>query len=104
MMNEIYLENPTDKDFAELEGKQIVSVKTNGNNSAITDAALESLSKVVGLESIDLEWATNITDNGISNLSVLTSLKYIDLSFCSNVTDTGVSSLKSSIKGVTIEQ
>ena len=102
-MKEINLKSATDKDFQQLENKCIRAIKTDGSNSEITDAALYSISKIVGLEELDLEWAVNITDVGLGYLHALPSLKYLDLSFCSNLSRGALDKLQSAINGLQIE-
>lgn len=104
MMKEICLENASDSDFSNLEGKEIKSIKTDGNNSGITNLALASIAKVVGLEEIDLEWATKITDEGLLHLHQAKSLRYLDLSFCGNITQSGIQQLQSTLTDLKIEQ
>jgi hypothetical protein len=103
-MKEIYLEQATDSDLAKLVGLEILSIKTDGNNSAITDKGLSYIPRIVGLSELDLEWATKITDKGIASLIKAKSLTYIDLSFCSNVSENAISKLKAANNGVTVER
>ena len=103
-MKEIYLESPTDDDFRQLENQNIRSIRTNGDNSSLTDAALRSISMVVGLEEADLEWAVNITDVGLEYLQNSSSLKYLDVSFCGNLTEIGIEKLRVSISGLHVER
>ena len=104
VMNKICLTNTSDSDFSDLEGKVVKYIKTDGNNSGITNAALTSIAKVIGLEELDLEWATQITDEGLSSLHQLKSLKYIDLSFCDNISLKGIQELKTALPSLEIEQ
>lgn len=103
-MNEIVLKEATDSDLNNLEGCLIKAIKTDGNNSAITDKGLESISKIIGLEELDLEWASQITDQGLEHLSKVKTLKYLDLSFCSKGTVTRIQNLKAMIPGLQSEQ
>ena len=102
-MSEIYLENPTDEDYKALIGSGVTSIITNGHNPALTDQALIYASKIPGLRSIDLEWATEITDAGLEHLYGLKKLEYIDLSFCSRVTASGVQGLRKANGSLVIE-
>ncbi|BFM12668.1 hypothetical protein R50072_28210 [Simiduia litorea] len=103
-MKEIYLEQATDLDLAKLVGLEILCIKTDGNNSAITDKGLSYIPKIIGLRELDLEWATEITDKGIASLIKAESLNYVDLSFCSNVSESAISKLKAANNGVTVER
>ncbi|MGJ3255022.1 MAG: hypothetical protein ACFE0K_01730 [Alcanivorax sp.] len=106
-MKEIYLEQAKDSDLASLAslaGQEISSIKTDGNNSALTDEGLKYIPEIIGLKELDLEWATQITDRGIEALSRAASLTYIDLSFCGNVSESAISKLKKINHGVTIER
>ncbi len=103
-MIELHLKNATDADLIELEGKRINTITTDGNNSAVSDNGLESLGKVIDLESLDLEWANGITDQGLQHLCNQLSLKYIDLSFCEKLTDNGIDKLRKSIPNLVVER
>ena len=103
-MKEIYLEQAKDEDLAKLVGKKISCIKTDGNNSSLTDEGLKFIPEIIGLSELDLEWATQITDKGIEALADATSLTYIDLSFCSNISEGAISKIKAAISGITIER
>ena len=103
-MNEIHLKNAKDEDFAKLVGREISCIKTDGNNSAITDEALRYVPKIIGLRELDLEWAIGITDKGIEQLTKARSLSYIDLSFCTNISEGAISKLKTAKPSITIER
>ncbi|PIQ40541.1 MAG: hypothetical protein COW58_05295 [Thalassolituus sp. CG17_big_fil_post_rev_8_21_14_2_50_53_8] len=102
-MNDIYLKKANDKDFFDLIGREVSSIKTDGNNSDITDDGLKYISQLDGLKELDLEWATQITDIGISYLCKLSTLTYIDLSFCKNISTKAIEELRAAIDGITIE-
>lgn len=102
-MRELYLSNPTDASFSELEGMSIRKILTNGGNAALTDRALLSISKILDLEQLDLEWATQITDQGLLCLAVVPTLTWVDLSFCTNITQHGVAKLRNAVPGLTVE-
>lgn len=104
VMSEIYLSNPTDRDFANLEGKAVSVIRTNGSNSEVTNASLESISKINGLRELDLEWATGITDAGLPWLHSLHGLEYIDLSFCNGITEAGISGLRAALPKCNVDR
>lgn len=103
-MNVIYLQQAKDSDLAKLAGKEISVIKTDGNNSALTDEGLSHIPEIIGLQELDLEWATQITDKGIEAISKVSSLTYIDLSFCSNVSEVAISKLKKINPSVRVER
>jgi hypothetical protein len=102
-MNKIYLENATDEDFKALIGTNTVAVLTDGNNSNLTDQALFYASKILGLKTLDLEWATGITDVGIKYLQFVSTLEYVDLSYCSKVSAMAVEQLRESNRSIVVE-
>jgi hypothetical protein len=102
-MNKIFLENATDEDFRALIGKKVYAVTTDGNNRKLTDQALFYASKISGLKTLDLEWATEITDIGLKHLHLVKTLEYVDLSFCSKISAMAVESLRESNSGIVVE-
>lgn len=104
-MKEIYLKSASDEDFIRLvDNLEIVSIKTDGNNSSITDQGLKYIATLSNLVELDLEWATNITDDGLAHLSTLKELKHLDLSFCSNISQSAIVKLKRSNVMLVVEQ
>ncbi len=103
-MIEIELINPTDEDFSKLEGLNVRTIRSDGNNSALSDKALQSLQYVIDLEELDLEWAQNITDKGLSYLEGIKTLKYVDLSFCGKITNSGIKALQIALPELEIER
>jgi hypothetical protein len=60
---------------------------------SITDAGLQWLTALTGLQFLDLAWCNNITDAGLRCLAPLASLQHLDLRECSNITDAGLQCL-----------
>lgn len=103
-MNNISLKAATDIDFEKLEGTRIKTIKTDGNNSAITDSSLKSIATISGLEELDLEWAAQITDEGLEQLHRMLSLKYLDISFCGRISLEAIEKLAKAIPGLEIDR
>ena len=61
----------------------------------MTDAGLEDLARIEGLESLKLT-ATDVTDNGLRLLSKLKNLKSLNLT-STNVTEVGVGQLQKAL-------
>ncbi|MDQ8205705.1 hypothetical protein [Pelagicoccus sp. SDUM812003] len=83
---------------------KIERIRTNGNNTNLTDSGVRQLSKLKELQELDLEWSTKLTDEGLLALSKAKKLKYLDISFCEGITDSGIEKLKSSIPKCEIER
>jgi hypothetical protein len=68
------------------------AIKVDLNSTATTDADLEALKPLTGLESLDLG-KTKVTDAGLEHLKGLTNLQVLNLAF-DDVTDAGLAHLK----------
>ncbi|WP_372371116.1 hypothetical protein [Candidatus Uabimicrobium sp. HlEnr_7] len=98
---EIYIKGG-DKEVAKLEGQEVHILCTCGMNG-ITDKGLESISKIIGLRELDLEWAERITDEGLKQLHKIKTLEYVDLEFCEKITVDGLLKLKNALPTCKIE-
>lgn len=69
--------------------------------TAITDAAVETLEKLVGLESLNL-YRTKISNAGLARLSKLIKLREIDVRY-TRVTASGYDALRAALPGARVQ-
>jgi len=65
-----------------------------GGNSALTDDALEIVSKFTKIVHLDLKLCKKITDDGLQHLRSLTRLEKLSLEMCTKITDDGLLHLR----------
>lgn len=103
MIEELFIDAFSFDQIAELEGKKVRCISGAGLNPILRDVHLKSISGIIGLEELDLEWAGHITDRGVGYLKEIKTLRYIDLNFCYLVTETAKQELLGALPDLVIE-
>ena len=73
-------------------------------SSSLTDAGVELMTSLSGLEVLSLEWSDRLTDKSLRLLSRLSSLRHLDISFCFGLSQSAIEQFHRALPDCEIER